>query len=988
MNKAMRRFPSGILTLLFTDIEGSTRLLQRLGSRYADVLRESRRLLRAAFAEQHGYEVDTQGDAFFVVFERAQDAINAAATAQRSLHTAQWPEDVTVRIRMGIHTGELQEVEEGYIGLDVHHAARIMSAAHGGQVLLSESTRDLIVNDLPAELSVEDLGEYRLKDIPGHSRLFQLLMPHLPATFPRPATQGPRRSLQNIPPISSAFVGREQELTGLTQQLQRPDIHLLTLIGTAGVGKTRLALQVASQLEDTFAGQICFVALDRVRNADEVLFAIAQALGVQEDAHRTLTEQLKQVLRELSLLLLLDNFEHVLPARLIIADLLASCPKLKILITSRVMLHLQAEHLFELAPLLLPASAQAVDIASLQRFEAITLFVQRAQAVQSTFELNQDNAPAIIKICRHLDGIPLAIELAAAQARYFTPQHLLSRLEQGTIFLRGKAHDVPERQQTLRAAIAWSYNLLEADEQSVFRRIAVCMSGITLEAAEHICSAVSPIEKMEILNILDSLVDKSVVRRSEDGHAGPRYWLLQALHEYGLERLATTGELEATQAAQSEYILSWLTRISPLLTGAEQVFWLDQLDHEYENVRVALRWLLGTTAHTPEHIEQAMKLCSTLMRFWEIRCYFAEGSAFLDQALAASEGISPILKAQTLHNAGFMALLQNETGRAENFLREGQILFRESGDKESMANILRLQGNLAMVKDNYKVSRRLLEEALTLYSELGNKRRCASTREALVQIAYIQGSYQHALSLAEETLAVYEALGEHYGTAYPLLDMATTLFLAGQDPARAKEFAEESLALFSAVGNKRLVALVMVLLGQLHHVAGNTEQALIILEEASQIFKDLNERHGSAETLVALARIKTRQGDREGARACYHQAWEYISVLKGKELAALCLEGYGQILVTQKEVSHAVQCWGIAATWRAQIVAPLPPVYRSAYLKALEQARAKLSQEEFQAAWLAGSQLVPEALQASSLTKLATLFTVTPDAPDVIIHSN
>ncbi|GCE31631.1 LuxR family transcriptional regulator [Dictyobacter alpinus] len=977
MNKTTRRFPGGVLTLLFTDIEGSTRLLQQLGSRYADMLRECRRVLRAAFTEQDGYEVDTQGDAFFVVFERAQNAILAAASAQQSLHNTTWPDGVSVRVRMGIHTGELQEVEEGYIGLDVHHAARIMSAAHGGQVLLSQRTHDLIAHELPEPLTIQDLGEYRLKDIPGHSRLFQLVQPHLPQTFPRPATLGRRRSLQGIPSNLASFVGREHELVMLTQRLSRPDVRLLTLIGTAGVGKTRLAFQVARQLEERSSRQICFVALERVRTTDEVLFALAQALDVQEDKNSSLLEQLKSALQEQALILILDNFEHVLPARLLIADLLASCPHLQILVTSRVILHLQAEHIFELAPLPLPAVEAIVDLQSWRPADAISLFVQRAQAVLPNFVLNQENVSSIIKICSYLDGIPLAIELAAAHTRHFKPAQLLARLEQGTIFLQGKAQDVPERQQTLHTAIDWSYNLLEADEQRVFRRMAVCTGGVTLEAAEQVCSASSPVQG-NILEVLESLVDKSMLRLSDDWEGEPRYWLLRTLREYGLESLSSTGELQATQAALSEYIVSWITRITPLLNGAEQIFWLDQLDREYDNVRVALRWLLSVEARCTEHIEQAIQLCSALMRFWEIRCYFADGSAFLQQALAASQGISPIIKAQALHNAGFMALLQNEAARAESYLRESQLLFRESGDKESMANILRLQGNLAMVRDNYKVARRLLEEALTLYIDLDNPRRCASTREALVQIACIQGSYQRALTLADEALVAYQALGEHYSTAYPLFDMATILFLAGQERARAKELAEESLALFRSIGNKRLVALVLVLLGQIHYASGDEEVAMTVLEEARHLFKQINERHGTAETLVVLARISGLRGEGEQARALYEEAWKHLSELGGKELAALCLEGYGQILVTLKQAQHAVQCWGIAAGIRAQIVAPMPPVYKKAYLKAMDRARAKLKSDDFQEAWLAGSRLAAAGFEAATYKDLATLFTVTP----------
>src|SRR5215467_7867322 len=343
-------------------MEGSTLLLQQLGNWYAQMLGEYRKLLRAAFQEWHGYEVDTQGDAFFFVFERATDAILAAVASQKALSSARWPDEAIVRVRMGIHTGELQSTEEGYIGLDVHRAARIMSVAHGEQVLLSQTTGDLVATGLPEELSLKDLGEYQLKDIAETTRLFQLVIPGLPAEFPPLLTPGRQRPLQNIPSLSTSFVGREKELDTICAQLLRSDVRLLTLIGTAGVGKTRLAVQVATALTAKFEDGIYFVSLEQYTDADEVVSAIAQALPVQQTKGETLLEQVKEALHRLSLLLVLDNFEQVLPARMTLADLLATCPRLKVVVTSREMLHLQAEHIFEVSPLPLPPPGRSADL--------------------------------------------------------------------------------------------------------------------------------------------------------------------------------------------------------------------------------------------------------------------------------------------------------------------------------------------------------------------------------------------------------------------------------------------------------------------------------------------------------------------------------------------------------------------------------------------------------------------------------------------------
>jgi predicted ATPase/class 3 adenylate cyclase len=950
----VRQLPTGTLTLLFTDIEGSTLLLQQLGNRYAEMLRECRRLLRAAFQEWHGYEVDTQGDAFFVVFERATDAILAAVASQQALKSATWPDEVIVRVRMGIHTGELQSTEEGYIGLDVHRAARIMNVAHGAQVLLSEAACELVVTELPEELSLKDLGEYRLKDIAGITRLFQLVIPGLPAEFPPPSTPSQQRPLQNIPSLTTSFVGREQEIDTICAQLLRSDVRLLTMIGTAGVGKTRLALQVVTKFTQQFEDGICFVALEQCNDVDEVIIAVAQALGVQQRKGGSLIEQVKETLQGLSILLVLDNFEQVLPARIKLADLLAICPSLKVLVTSREMLHLQAEQIFEVSPLPLPAPGHLVDLQTLSKNASVSLFLQRAQAVSPDFRLTPGNAKYVAEICTRLDGIPLAIELAAARTRHFSPQVVLAQLEKGLTVLSGKTTDAPTRQQTLHGAIAWSYDLLNFDEQSVFRRFAVFVNGATLAAIESVCISVGSPAK-NVLQILEDLVDKSMLHQDRENDK-PRFWLLQTLREFGLERLSEVGELEATKTAHSTYFFSWVEQIAPLLLGAEQADWLDRLGREYENVRVALEWMLDEANMEMERAEQALQLCIALMGFWEIRGFITEGLAFIERALAFAMNAEPSMRAMALHYAGFLALMQDDNMRAEEFLRRSQLLFRESGDKLGMANILRLQGNLSMTKKNYKVARRLLEEALNIYREREDLRRVASTRDALAQIAIAQCDYSRAQLLIEENLASYKALGEQYGNAFPLFHRAHILFLSRGDRAKARELAEESLTLFRAVGNKRFIAYVLTLLGEILLVDCEVDKARSILEESLTIFNSIGERSGSAAALMSLARVLAYQGERETAKSSYQESWNLLQAIGDRELAAACLEGYGEVLVAQGEAKWAVQLWGLAATVRAEIVAPIPRIYRPDYVQAVASARESLDEEAFQTAWKAGNQ--------------------------------
>jgi len=950
----VRQLPTGTLSLLFTDIEGSTHLLQQLGNRYAEMLRECRRLLRAAFQEWHGYEVDTQGDAFFVVFERATDAILAAVASQQALKSATWPDEAIVRVRMGIHTGELQSTEEGYIGLDVHLAARIMSVAHGAQVLLSEATYELVVTEFSEELRLKALGEYRLKDIAGITRLFQLVIPGLPAEFPPLSNSGQQRPLQNIPSLTTSFVGREQDIDTICAQLRRSDVRLLTMIGTAGVGKTRLALQVATAFTNYFEDGTCFVALEQYSDADEVVIAVAQALGVQQGKGGSLIEQVKETLRGLSILLVLDNFEQVLPARVKLADLLANCPRLKVLVTSREMLHLQAEQIFEVPPLPLPAPGHLVDLQTLSKNASVSLFLQRAQAVSPDFRLTPGNAKYVAGICTRLDGIPLAIELAAARTRHFSPQVLLTQLEKGLTVLSGKTTDTPTRQQTLHGAIAWSYDLLNFEEQRVFRRFAVFVNGATLTAIESVCMSVeSPIKNL--LQVLEDLVDKSMVYQDRENDE-PRFWLLQTLREFGLERLFEAEELETTKIAHSTYFFSWVEQIAPLLLGAEQADWLDRLGREYENVRVALEWMLDAASMEMGRAEQALQLCIALMGFWEIRGFIAEGLIFMERALALAKNAEPTTRAMALHYAGFLALMQDDNTRAEEFLRESQLLFRESGDKLGMANILRLQGNLSMTKKNYKVARRLLDEALNIYRERGDLRRVASTRDALAQIAIAQCDYSRAQLLIEENLASYKALGEQYGNAFPLFHRAYILFLSRGDRAKARELAEESLSLFRVVGNKRFKAYVLILLGEILLVDCEADKARSMLEESLTIFNAIGERSGSAAALMSLARVLAYQGEPKTAQSSYQESWNLLQAIGDRELAAACLEGYGEVLVAQGEAKWAVQLWGLAATIRAEIVAPIPPIYRPDYVQAVANARESLDEEAFQMAWKAGNQ--------------------------------
>jgi predicted ATPase len=677
-------------------------------------------------------------------------------------------------------------------------------------------------------------------------------------------------------------------------------------------------------------------------------------LEVGEAGEQTLLERLQDYLRDKQLLLVLDNFEQVAASAIEVAELLTACPRLKVLVTSRVVLHVQAEHEFVVAPLALPNLKRLPDLAALSQYEAVALFIQRAQAVKPGFQLTQANAPAIAAICARLDGLPLAIELAAVRSKYLSPQTLLAQLEQGLSVLTGGARDLPKRQQTLHGAIAWSYELLEPEQQMLFRRTAVFVDGCTLEAAEQVCTAAGKLENAVVEGLV-ALVDKSLLRQVQPEEGEARFWMLQTLREYGLKCLEKAGELEATREAHATYYLTLAEEAEPRLLGAEQAQWLDRLEQEHENLRAALGWMLDRAETNTGQAERALRLCIALMDFWEVRSYFREGRTFLEQALAVSEEVAVPVRVEVLFGAGFMALVQGDDERAEALLQESLALFRHIGDKQGMAKALRLLGNLASSRNTYGQARSPLEEALELYRELGDQHGMASTREVLAQVAALQGSYARARELLEENLVPYKkALNEKYNTAYPLYHLGRVHFLARGDQEKARTLGEESLSLFRAVGNTRFIAYVLSFLGQVHLQQGEINRAYELAEESVAIFKELGYQIGLAEALIAFARVATCRGDITTAHASYEESWKLLRELKGKELSAACLEGLGEVAAAQGAAEWAARLWGAAAMLRAAIGAPMAPIYRIAYGQAVTAARAQIGRKAFEAAWTEG----------------------------------
>ncbi len=743
--------PTGTVTFLFTDIEGSTRLLQRLGDDYPRLLSDHHSTIREAIRTNRGVEVKTEGDAFFVVFERADDGVRAAVAAQRGLAEHEWPGDAGVRVRMGLHTGEVRFIDNDYVGLDVHRAARIAAAAHGGQVLLSETTYDLARPALPDGVTIRMLGEHRLKDLDRPERLYQLVIEGLPSDFP------PIRSLSTridvVPAELTSFIGREAELVRIRELLA--GTRLLTLTGPGGTGKTRLALQAARQIGPEFIDGVAFVPLAPISDPGLVAPTIRQTLGYVEEFGRTALETLLEHARDLRILLVLDNFEQVLPGAEIVARLLEGTSALKLIVTSRAALRVSGEQEFPIPPLRAPGSAERDDPVAVAASEAVALFVQRARAVRPDFAVTSANARAIVEICERLDGLPLAIELAASRVRLLTPEALVSRLSHRLDLLQSTAADRTDRQRTLRGAIDWSHELLNPTERAIFRRLGLFVGGWDLDDAEAIVPVAGGLDG-DIFDGLAGLVDHNLVR-SEDIAGATRFAMLETIREYALERLAAAGEVAELGRAHAERYAGLVERLAPRFTSDLAV--LDRIERDHDNVRAALRWAIENG-----EAELAMLTGGRLWRFWHLHNHLREGRALLEQILAMPGARAPTLARATALN-GLASLLywQGEHAEATEMYTEALEISRATGDRALAAEVLYGLGFLSAIPGDYRTARERYGESLAEYSALGDRLGMANARFGAALTDYLDSDYEAARPGLEASLQAFRELGDAFG---------------------------------------------------------------------------------------------------------------------------------------------------------------------------------------------------------------------------------
>jgi predicted ATPase/class 3 adenylate cyclase len=864
------------VTLLFSDIEGSTRLLQRTGDAYAGLLSEHRRLLGEAFERHGATHADAEGDGFFVVFPSATEAAAAAAEGQRALAGHPWPAASEVRVRIGIHSGEPRLVDGGWVGLDVHHAARVMAAGHGGQVLVSEATRTL----LDQRFELRDLGEHRLKDIAASERIYQLVVDGLPSDFPPLSTLGNRPT--NLPASPNPFIGRARELEELGALLAREDVRLLTLTGPGGTGKTRLAYQLARSAIDDFANGAFLVRLAPVRDWELVAPTIAQTIGLRERAGESAHAALMEYLHDRHMLLVLDNLEQVVDVAPVLAEVLASAPGLKIVATSRTPLRLTLERAYAVSPLDLDESAR--------------LFAERARAAGAEdFELTDENRGAVAEICARLEGLPLAIELAAPRVRTLTPAALLRRLDRRLALLTGGPQDLDERQRTLRGTIEWSYDLLTPGEQTLFTRLGIFVGGGRLDAAEAVCGAEAT------LDALESLVEKSLLRQRADSDGEPRFWMLETIREFALERLESSSEAESLRQSHA----GWFAELAECLdiesrTG-DQPAAIARLVDDYANLRAAM----GLARDTRDG-ELLLRLSTALWPFWSTRGYVGEGQRALEDAIELS-GRRP---ARALLGLSSLRVLSVSGAGLLDEVHEALHAAEELGDPLTLAqawNLLgqvegTLLGSLAQAEEAWEHALAYAEGAnlraeradsigwLMMSANFGplpveeGLARCRRFHDEAAGDPFIQAN-------ARIELAALEAMRGDFGTARELLargrqtlaELGFTLMVAmsaqeahyvetlAGDHAAAARISRESYAQLEPMGERAYLSSAAALLA---HALGDLDE----LDEAEH-FSRVSEEASSPEDVFSQvlwrsgrAKIRARRGELGEAESLAREA--------------------------------------------------------------------------------------------------------------------
>jgi predicted ATPase/class 3 adenylate cyclase len=885
--------PAGTVTLMFSDIEGSTGLLEQLGEDYAGVLDEHRKIVRGAVAAHGGHELRTEGDAFFVVFTRAGDAVRAAVSAQRALAACTWSSGVTVRVRMGLHTGEPRVADGDYVGIDVHYAARICSAAHGGQIVVSETTQGILAAEAIAGVGLHALGEHRLKDLTRAMCLYQIVADGLTVEFP------PLRALENPPKqllgrwaSQTALFGREADLEALAGLVRAPGNRLVTLVGPGGVGKTRLAIAAAGDVAGDFADGAWFVALAAASESHDLASAIVTALSAPVRRDEPARAALTRSLADRRVLLVLDNFEQLLDGAPLVADLLGACPGLTVLVTSREPTRLAAEQLYPVRPLAVPDASASTAAIELERYGAVAMFCDRARARDPAFTLDETNAPPVCEICRRLDGLPLALELAAARCGLLSALELSARLDRALAMLVGGARDAPERHHTLRATIDWSYDLLTSEERRAFAHMAVFAGGATVAAAEAVIDA--------SLDTLDSLVAKQLLTRRDE-----RLLMLETIREYAVERLAGNPDRDAIHERLAAWCLSFLHDASPHLVRADRAPWLARLDAEHPNMLGALSWAIEQ-----RRAELALELVGALGDYWWQTPWSKDAREdnrrWIDSALKLGRDASPRLRAGALLNRGRLTSIRGSEGPNRGDLQKALELYHACDDARGVAACL---GHLAFLESwagNYEAATALSDQAVR-YAERAHD-------ETGIAFARAQGV---VAGLDYEDTARRARSATHYLRRIGNLDelgrvcnVAGYVAIVERRYREALAWLDEGLEATRALGNPNWPFMIQGNRGLASLFLGELDEAAQQLCASLALAREGGRKEGIDEPLLGLAAV-------EASRAHLERAARLTGAAKAHELPRQFDEDVvwsrltDDILAAARE-RHGLERWDLA----------------------------------------------------------------------------
>ena len=888
-------FPTGTVTFLFTDIEGSTKLAQQYPGAMPDLLARHHEILRQSIHTHNGFVFQIIGDAFCGAFYTVRDGLNAAVDAQRRLQSENWG-DTLIRVRMGLHTGSAEWDGDAYHGyLTLAKVQRVMSAAWGGQVLLSNSSAELLQDEIPKGIALRELKEHRLKGLPALEHLWQVVSPELQQDFP--PLQTLREIPNNLPVQLTRFIGREQEVEEIKQRLEKN--RLVTLTGSGGVGKTRLSIQAASILLEEYPHGVWLVELAPLTDPEGVTAAICAALDITLQGPTPPINVLIEYLHSKKLLLVVDNCEHLIDTCAQLCEsLLHACPDLRILASSREALGIDGENTYRVPSLSLPDPKTGWD--AIGRSEAVRLFVERASAALPEFELTESNAHSIAQVCKRLDGIALAIELAASRVKMLKVEQIASRLDDAFRLLTGGSRTALPRQQTLRALIDWSYNLLSEKGRTLLRRLSIFMGGWTLEAAEFVG------DDADMLDLLSHLVDKSLVAVDLEPGDEPRYYLLETIRQYGREKLSESGEADSIRDRHLAYYLAFAARAEPEVQGAEQRLWFDRLDADIDNFRAALEWSLNGDT---ERAETGLQLASSLWWFWYQRSNREEGQ-WLEKTLGASQSSTDrVRRANALVRLAWVRFFDEMS--ANEGLALGQTLGPEG--RESVALALLGKGAWAMY----------------------------------------QADYGQAISLAERGLQLFREIENRWGICEALTWIGLSLIFQG-DPQKAIGPLQESLALAQKARDGNEIGFALWQLGKAAMARGDYSQATTAMKESLALYRELKLSGGVAFLLGDLGKASLGQGNYQQAASYYREALTIYWDWGNKRYIAQGLEPLADVAMVCQQYKHAARLLGAAEAIRQSSGADLFPFQTEDYKRSLDFLRSKLDESTLSTRWAEG----------------------------------